>query len=197
MVQTSESHNADTMYTRIKNYFNIDRQQLALNLVWYWAWVGLKFTKIVEYIFRLVLSLPNGLLVYSQPDIKTTAGQKIELLNALDERGDVILNKLNLFLKKYWEVASDATAHETNGFDFRKLSKFINCTVLVCTYILNTVPAEVERILSEDDRAAMSDNDQIETKRLVVEIDNQGNCYKVVKGKRVKLFLGHTDFDTC
>jgi len=99
MVQTSESHNADTMYTRIKNYFNIDRQQLALNLVWYWAWVGLKFTKIVEYIFRLVLSLPNGLLVNSQPDIKTTTGQKIELLNALDERGDVILNKLNLFLK--------------------------------------------------------------------------------------------------
>lgn len=165
----------------------MEKIRVILFVTWVWAWVGLKITKMFELAFRLVLAMPNNWLKIPQGDITNTAGKKISILNAYSESGDDITNKLRLFLRWYWEKGGDASAHDSNGFDFKYLAKMVNCSMLYCSYILADADGKI------DPNTFWRD-----IHRFIIEQDAEGKCYRYTKpdlSDKQTLFLRHVDFD--
>lgn len=132
-------------YNSFKNFLNdkifngsiifIDKVKLILYVTWLWALLGLYLVKIFEFIFKMILSIPNNLLeplTLSLNNIKTSKGKNIELLNAYDEYGNDVTNKVKLFLNFFW----GENINDKNYFSFVKLSDLLSISVLYCSYIV-------------------------------------------------------------
>lgn len=135
------------VFSAVKDYFcslpssiaSINKVQIILYVTWMWAWVGLYTAKTFEYIFKMILTVPDDWLFPLNSivkDIKTTDKKPIQILNAFKENGEEITNKLKLFLHYYWTEAMADSAHDQNGFDFRKFSALVQTPLMFCSYIV-------------------------------------------------------------
>jgi hypothetical protein len=112
-----------------------DKLRVALFVTWMWAKAGLLVTKSFEQMFKNILRMPDNWLALPINDVKNTTGKNVKILLATDGKTN-ITNKLKLFMKLYWEQGGPNDACETNGFDFAKYSKILNCSMLYCCYLL-------------------------------------------------------------
>ncbi len=107
----------------------------AFRVTIFWVWIGLQVTRLFEMLFRLILNLPDKWLrVFSTMQLFNSTGQEIKIIEASDEHGKEISNKLKLYISHYWQNATDST--ETNGFDIRRLFDMIHCSAVYCTFVL-------------------------------------------------------------
>lgn len=119
---------------KLKTYYdNLNdtayKLKFILYLTWVWAMIGIYTVKIIEFIFKCIIYIPNSLLnpIESMMNtIETTEGDIVNIIFATDSYGNDIKNKLKLFIDFYYEKASDATAHETNGVNIKKLFDYVN-----------------------------------------------------------------------
>ncbi len=161
----------------------IDKIQIVLYVTWLWALIGLYISKMFEYFFIQLLKIPDKFLALPIGSVKNTQGHEINILYA--HNGNVnITNKFKLFMKLYWEKGGLDAAHDSNGFDFRKLSNVLGCSMLYCCYLLNDKTQELspEQFLTN-------------IKRFMIEQQSNGNCYKVQNSNRKKIPMRHVDFD--
>jgi hypothetical protein len=103
-----------------------------------WAYAGLYATKSLEKFFMVILSMPDKWLEIPGnllSNVSTTSGQKIKILSANSDVGD-ITNKFKLFLRFYWENGGSNNSSNLNGFDFMELRKLLKCSMLYCCYLL-------------------------------------------------------------
>lgn len=195
---TNASTNASTTMliankiTAALRMFNIDALRVLISVTWWYAWVGLRITKIFEFMFRLVLSLPDRLIklpsILNKP-IYNTIGHRVNILNAYNETGE-ITNKLKLFLQQYWRPADGETT-ETNGFDFHQFCKMLNCSILFCSYALHDKPSD-----KASDKATIQQVPPIEHLLVLKEDTNK----RVLRGQSIdsslhEILFGHVDLE--
>jgi len=116
----------------------INRFTVALYISKLWAYIGLFITKIFEYVFKLILLIPNNQLSILSKVVDpplTTQNKTINIIKACSESGN-ISNKLKLFFKYYYTTASKDSAFDTNGFSMVDFKRLLNCSYLYCSYIL-------------------------------------------------------------
>jgi hypothetical protein len=191
--QYQQYQQSNQVFQAIREYIcsmiTVDKLKVAIYVTWAWAYIGLYFTKIVEVIFKLILSIPNSWLtgpVILCKNITTTQNKKVNILNAYTDKEE-ITNKLKLFLQYYWENGGNGNAHDKNGFSMTKLTELLNCSLLYCSYILSN---DSDDILPE----TFFQNIQ----RYLIEKDSENICYmsneKNMSDRR-EIFLGHVSFD--
>jgi hypothetical protein len=166
-------------------YLVVDKTALILRLMYAVALIGLYMTKLFNLIFTLILALPDK-MIYVTHTRSTDNGKIIRILNAFNEHGDVT-NKMKLFLSWYWEHGGADKAHETSGFDFKKIAKMLKCSVVYFSFIMC-------------DKASPSADALKEIHRYILEIDKNNKCYAYRNGvytvqNRQELAYGHFDFD--
>jgi hypothetical protein len=119
-------------------YNKINLVKLVLTFTWYWAYIGLKLTKLFEFFFMIILYIPDQLYLSEQilpATIKNSNNEKVKIIYARNDYGE-ITNKMKFFLRWYWENVNDESIHENNGFDITQLTKLFNCSMLYCSYLL-------------------------------------------------------------
>lgn len=119
---------ADTVdfyaYALLEQFRMIDKVRIAMFVTWLWAIFGLYTAKAVESFFGTLLKMPDTWLSNSY------APAGIKILHASDGTSD-ITNKFRLFLKYCWEKDEQG-----DGFNFAKLQRLLNCSMLYCSYLL-------------------------------------------------------------
>lgn len=145
MYQNNSDNQCDQIKNCFKNnfinlceYLKIDLLKLVLTFTWYWAYLGIKLTKLFELFFMVILYLPDQIYFAEnirQPNIKNSRNEKIKIIYARNNYGE-ITNKMKFFLRWYWENVNDESIHENNGFDMTQLTKLFNCSMLYCSYLL-------------------------------------------------------------
>lgn len=188
----------DTLAANIVNKVMIfDKMQVALYVTWLWAYAGLYASKAFETFFASILAMPDGWLEMPSKlvsEVSTTNGKKIKILSAHTDMGE-ITNKLKLFLKFYWEQGGDDNSTPTNGFDFMKLRKLLNCSMLYCCYLLTDKTGTVK----PEDFWNNVNKFLVDCEKLTEDVSNPDiNCYMSKKedlSDRRKLFLRNVDFD--
>jgi len=178
------------VYSALKEYIAssviMDKVRIVLFVTWLWAWVGLYMAKLFEQVFRIILSIPNEWLPKIDSDIKTTDGKQIRILNAFDKNG-LITNKLKLYLKYYWKQATEDSANEHNGFDFKKFASIIQSPILFCSYMLDEHIRDTNKH-HEDTLSAV--------KRVFVERSGRrSRATQLPDTESSELFLNHMTFD--
>lgn len=166
----------------------IDKLKVVFYVTWLWAWTGLYVTKIFECVFKTILTMPDSWLSVPATlckTIETTQNKKIQILNAMTEGGEVT-NKLKIFLRYYWEQSDSGSAFDVNGFSMDKLSEYLNCSLLFCSYIIssNDQPIEPATFLSN-------------VRRVLIENENSTIFVSTINDRtdRQEVFLGHVNFD--
>jgi len=164
----------------------MNKLKIILFITWIWAWTALQLTKIFELVFRLLMIFPSQLLALI-PTVapKHTNGNTINIIRAHNEYGD-ITNKFRLFLTWYWEHGSDDKAFDTNGFEFRKFAKLLNCSLLYCSYLIT-------------DKTSHTSPDTFwnDVKRFLVYMNNNDGRYyqsNMEKDNVVCLPMGYVNF---
>lgn len=181
---------AKSFVEKVDNTFDkaiaFDKVKVAMYVTWLWAWAGLHTTKVFEAFFRTILKMPDEWLAFPVGDVVNTAGKKVKILSARTEHQN-ITNKLKLFVKLYWEKGGPTDANSTNGFDFAKLSKLLNCSVLYCCYLLTDAKGDIPPEQFWDS-----------VHRFLIEQGKNGDCYKSTKvdfSDKSKLWLRNVDFE--
>jgi hypothetical protein len=171
-----------------QSFIPVDKIAIILYVTWLWAWAGLYVTKIFEFGFKLILSMPNSWLTVPAvmcDEMTTTQKKKIQVLHACNENGD-ITNKIKLFLRYCWEHGDDG-AFDVNGFSMPKASKFLNCSLLYISYILTNPDASVEPETFFKD-----------IQQFLIELDSTGNAFVTKEedlSDRHPVFMGHVTLD--
>lgn len=170
------------------NYvFNIDKMKILLFVTRIWAISGIYLTKIIEYIFKIILGLPDCLLNVPAnlcKNVKTTQNKKINIVNAYTENGN-ITNKMKLFLRYCWETGGNGSAFDNNGFSMEKASQLLNCSILYFSYILT------------------QDNTQISPEKYInnitkkiIKFDRQTRATNIIEqNNKTNVYLGHISLD--
>jgi len=188
MEEKKISHN--NTCSRLIIYINeiqfFDKVRLFMFITWLWAWLGIYMIKLFEFMFRLILYIPNSYLEFiPSSEIKTSSNNYVHIINTFDERGNDITNKVKLFLKYYWEKTGPDTLCDVNSFNFNKLSNMLNISVMVCSYILSN---------SND-----MDNKTFfnELKNIILEKENNNTfiSYESDMSDRKKVFLDYVNFE--
>jgi hypothetical protein len=117
-------------------HIKVDKLQIALLVTWIWAWIGMQITKIFEWIFKLILSMPNSWIQINRQKITTTDNKNVHIVNAYTENGE-ITNKLVLFLKYFWENSSSESGMDSNGFSVVKLINLLQQGLIFCSYLID------------------------------------------------------------
>jgi hypothetical protein len=175
-------------YSFGQSLISVDKITIILYTTWLWAWTGLYLTKIFEFVFKLILSMPNSWLAIPAvmcDEITTTQKKKIQIINAQDENGD-ITNKIKLFLRYCWEYG-DEGAFDANGFSMPKATEFLNCSLLYISYILTNPDASLKPETFFKD-----------IQQFLVDLDSSGNTSVSKKedlSDRHTVFMGHVTLD--
>lgn len=129
-----------------------------------------------------LMKIPDQFLVVPIKSVTNTDGKEINILYAHNGNSD-ITNKFKLFLRCYWEKGG-LDSYDSNGFDFRKISNLLGCSMLYCCYLLDDKKVEMspEKFLNN-------------IKLFMVEQQENGNCYRTINNKKKKLLMRHVDFD--
>lgn len=170
----------------ITGLFTVDKVKIALSVTWVWAYAGLYVTKAFEAFFMSILKMPDKWLAFPVGDVTNSAGQKVKILSAKSGKTD-ITNKLKLFLKLYWEKGGVNDANATNGFDFAKLAKMLNISMMYCCYLLTDANGDIQ-----PEQFWNSVNS------FLVEQTKSGDCYRSMAADlsdRAKLWLRNVDFE--
>jgi hypothetical protein len=163
-----------------------DKIRVALFVTWLWAYAGLYVTKAFESFFRSILNMPDKWLAFPVGNVKNSAGQTIKILSAKTNSTD-ITNKLKIFMKLYWEKGSSTSANTHNGFDFGKLAKLLNCSMMYCCYLLTDANGNIQ-----------PEQFWNNINTFFVEQERNGECYKSTKvdlSDRTKLWLRNVSFE--
>lgn len=83
-------------------------------------------TRVFEFIFKCILSLPNSILAPVSYQIPSDFN--IKIIAAVSEYGD-ITNKFKLFLRYYL-----TKIEEEEGFSIKSFNKLLSTTLLYCCY---------------------------------------------------------------
>lgn len=172
--------------SNISKLVTIDKVKIALYVTWLWAWAGLYLSKAFEMFFMTVLKMPDRWLAIPVGDVVNTSGQRVKIISAKTDKSD-ITNKLKLFLKLYWEKGGPADANSTNGFDFAKLAKMLNCSMMYCCYLLTDAKGDIEPEQFWDS-----------VHNFLIEQTKNGDCYRSMNSDlsdRSRLWLRNVDFE--
>lgn len=170
----------------LSNIFTFDKVKVAMTVTWLWAWAGLYVTKAFEAFFTGILKMPDKWLAIPTSDVVNSSGQRVKILSARSGKSD-ITNKLKLFMKLYWEKGGINSATDTNGFDFSKLAKMLNVSMMYCCYLLTDVNGNIQPEQFWNSVHAF-----------LVEQTANGDCYRsttVNLSDRNKLWLRNVDFE--
>lgn len=166
-----------------------DKVAIALIVTKFWAFVGLKITRIFEAIFKLILLMPDKSLMIPASVLTapyTTNGSVIKIITAYTTDKTRLIdctNKFKLFLKFYWDKYNKESTHSTSGFDFADLKRMLNCSVLYCGYMLVNNDGSVTP-------------EQFWDNYHTFMIGSNGNrITKTSNGQTRNLLLGHVDFE--
>lgn len=139
---------------RFKEEFRIpDRTRMFLGALWVWSWVLLQMTIFANFMLRLVIQwLPN----YLMPHINPTSPVKV--IEAADEKGNRITDKLNLFLNLKW----DAEMFENKGgADLDKFLEYLGTSIIWIAYLMeydkNPSYADVLNTIKDNGRISTDD----------------------------------------
>lgn len=185
-------HTVDNYTAQLISYASerlFDKVAIALIVTKFWAFIGLKITRIFEAIFKLILSMPDKSLMIPASVLAapyTTNGSVIKIITAYTTEKNKLVdctNKFKLFLKFYWDKYNKESTHTTSGFDFADLKRMLNCSVLYCGFVLvngdNSVTPE-----------------QFWNNYNTFMIKSEGSrCTKTSDGQIRNLLLGHVDFE--
>jgi len=179
---------------------NANKLKIAMYVTWFWALIGLYMVKMMEFIFRMILMIPNSLFEpvnLIETGIRTTNGKKVELINAVNDKGNDVKNKFKVFLKSYYTEASDSSPHDTNGFDFRKLCKLLATNSMTISYMIcdDNFSFNIEDIIHYFINFDPNKKESFLYNRIVVDGASINNDIPGVNEQLYKLFLNHVSFD--
>lgn len=189
-----------TFYSVYRYFQGINSTKILLSAIWATAWIGLKITKSLEFIFYAILLLPDKFFkCVGNPKIKNNNDKDIEILKATDIRGKNITNKFKLFLHYYWENNKDKfdAIHDTNGFDFNKFYDLLGSAFLCCSYMLK------DSMTYEPKKFHINiENNRKDIYKAKIPVDNDDtpisskNYSKLYSDDRIeRLPYGHVNFD--
>lgn len=185
-VDSALTYVGTTLANLSSNFITIDKVKIAMTVTYAWAWAGLYVTKAFEALFMGVLNMPDKWLAFPIGDAVNSSGQKIKILSAKSGQSD-ITNKLKLFMKLYWEKGNIYSANDTNGFDFAKLAKLLNISMMYCCYLLTDAKGDIQ-----------PEQFWNSVHMFLVEQASNGDCYRSNKrdlSDRSKLWLRNVDFE--
>jgi len=169
----------------VLEFINVfDKVKIFLYVTWLWAYLGLYFVKFLEFGFKLILLIPNNLLTPINSiinNVKTTDNKEVQIITAINDKGQDVKNKLKLFLTCYYTKATSATTHETNGFNFKKFAELVSTSILECQILLfdDEYKFDLEKIIE-----------------YFITFDNTINTTTLKKnGEQLNTFLHHVSFD--
>lgn len=182
--------NAQKIVYLIDNYaaslITFDKIKLAMSVTWMWAWAGLYVTKAFEAFFTSILKMPDRWLAFPVGDVVNSSGQRVKILSAKSGKTD-ITNKLKLFMKLYWEKGGVNDANGTNGFDFSKLAKMLNVSMMYCCYLLTDANGDIQ-----------PEQFWNSVHTFLIDQTASGDCYRSTVNNlvdRSKLWLRNVDFE--
>ena len=171
-------------------YFKLfDQVKVALYITKLWAMFGLYISKLFMLFFKIILSIPDNWLNIPANLVKTvknTEGKLVHIASAIADN-KIITNKLKIFLRFYWELASEDTSFNTNGFDFYKLRQVLNCSVLYCYYLLSDDTNDIKEFFKNIGNINST------------KIEFKDNNYTRIRGHEAsakKLLFRHVDFES-
>ncbi len=115
--------------TKFREEFQIpDRTKIFLGALWIWSWVLLQLTIFANFVLRLIIQwLPN----YLMPSIKPTSPVKV--IEASDENGNNVKDKLNLFLNLKWDPEM---FDNRGGADLDKFLEYLGTSIIWVAYLM-------------------------------------------------------------
>lgn len=157
-----------------------NKLKAVLYMAWLWAIVGIYMVKAFEFIFRMILFIPNTLLnplEHILPNVTTTEGNEVQIISAINDKGQNIKSKLILFMTMYYKKN---IAFDKKGFNMKKLSKFISTDMIFISYKLLNENFDIEKLYE-----------------LVANYNSEKNkSYTTdLSGKSTELFFHNLSFD--
>ena len=125
------------IFKSIIEHYKIDIVCYGLQALYMWTWFIRKITLAIDFCLCMLMLLPETCIVVNKPILINSEQQKIKIVSAINQSNEIITNKLNLFLRRYWNT-------EENNFNINKFKEFLNISVLLITYL----------IMSEGDKSA-------------------------------------------
>jgi hypothetical protein len=106
-----------------------DRTRIFLAALYIWTWILFKLSLIVNVLLGLFLScFPNDLI----PNIKSKTPVKI--IEANDDDGNIITNKLKLYMNMYWDKTM---CDDKGGVNLDRFASYLNTTMIWVNYLLD------------------------------------------------------------
>jgi hypothetical protein len=139
------------------------RVQIFLFVFWIWTWVLFQINQLISMFFRIILFyIPDGYLPYK-------VVSPIRVLHALDEKGNSITNKLQMFLNKNWDREG---CPNTGNVDIEQFAKILKISIVWISYILESdVKPEYIEILERKTERREIFKDLI--KKIVIDISGK------------------------